>query len=65
MKREHRIDMAFAGNPNLSEEEKKRFEEHLQIAIVETLFQKKMLTYVQRELCLKKMGVDSVKGLHP
>ena len=57
MKHEHRIEMISAENCDLSEEEKKQFEKHLQIAVVETLYRKGVLTHVQRELCLEKLEV--------
>ena len=40
-------------------------ERHLQIAIIETLYQKHLLTYVQREQCLEKLEGNKGGGLHP
>ena len=65
MKHEHRVEMISAENCDFSEEEKKQFEKHLQNAVVETLYRKGLLTHVQRELCLEKLGFDFVIGSYP
>ena len=65
MKHEHRIEMISAGNRDLSEAERAEMERHLQIAIIETLYQKHLLTYVQREQCLEKLEGNKGGGLHP
>lgn len=65
MKHEHQIEMISAGNHDLSAVERAEMERHLQIAIIETLYQKHLLTYVQREQCLGKLEGNKGGGLHP
>ncbi len=65
MKHEHRITMVPEENHVFSKAEMNTIGKYLQIALIESFYQKGFLTHIEREACLGKLGADPANGVHP